>query len=306
MNKALLPIAIAAALPLSALADVTIYGKANVSVQSTDEGGDTTTEVVSNASRLGVKGSESISDGLKAIYKFEFEVQIDDGDKDGDTFSQRNIYVGLQSDKMGTVIVGKFDTPLKVAQKKIDLFNDLEGDIKSIVTKNDNRESNSVMYSSPKAWGPIKASVAYIAQEEDGVDDGTSMSIAYSDGGVYAALAYDVDVEKEGAEVLRLVSQMTFGQLQLGVLYEDQDAGISSLNDGDAWLVSAKYKIDKVSLKAQFGESDTVVEGAETFSLGADYKLSKSSKVFAYYTHEEADSLVDDNDYIGVGMELKF
>ena len=137
MRKALLPVAIAAVLPLSALADATIYGKANVSFQSTDEGGDSITEVVSNASRIGFKGSESLSDGLKAIYKFEFEVQVDDGEKDDKTFTQRNIYVGLQSDSKGTVIIGKFDTPLKVAQKKVDLFSDLEGDIKSILSKNE-------------------------------------------------------------------------------------------------------------------------------------------------------------------------
>ena len=60
MNKVLLPLVLATALPLSALADVTVYGKANVSLQSTDEGGDAITEVVSNASRLGVKGSEDL------------------------------------------------------------------------------------------------------------------------------------------------------------------------------------------------------------------------------------------------------
>ena len=130
MNKSLLatvlPLALPLALPTAVSADVTLYGKANVSLQSTDESGSSTTEVVSNASRIGVKGSETLSEELKAIYKFEFEVHLDDGDNDGDTFSQRNIYVGLQSNKMGTVIVGKFDTPLKVAQNKIDLFNDFE------------------------------------------------------------------------------------------------------------------------------------------------------------------------------------
>jgi len=306
MNKSLLAALLSLTLPSAVFADATIYGKANVSLQSTDEGGSSTSELVSNASRLGVKGSESISDGLTAIYKFEFEVHLDDGDKNGDTFSQRNIYVGLQSDAMGTVIAGKFDTPLKVAQKKIDLFSDLEGDIKSILTKNENRESNSVMYSTPKGWGPIKASLAYIAKEDDGVDDGTSLSVAYSNKKVYAAIAYDQDVEKEGAEVFRVVTQVNLGALQLGALYEDQDAGPSSLNDGDAWMASVQYKMDKVVLKAQLGESDTVVEGAETFSLGVDYKLSKKTKVFAFYTHEEADAMADDNDYGGLGIELKF
>jgi len=306
MKNVLLPLGLAAALPLSAFADVTIYGKASASFQSTDEAGDTTTEVVSNSSRIGVKGSESLSDDLKAIYKFEFEVHIDDGDKNGETFTQRNIYAGLQSKTKGTVIIGKFDTPLKVAQKKIDLFSDLEGDIKSILTKNENRESNSLMYSSPKAWGAVKASVAYIAKEDEAVDDGTSMSIAYSEGGIYAALAYDQNVEAEDAEVLRLVTQLNFGALQLGALYEDQDAGSSSLLDGDAWMLSAKYKLGKLALKVQLGESDTSQSGAETFSVGADYILSKQTKIYTYYTHEEADSMIDDNDYAGVGIELKF
>ena len=306
MKKVLLPLGLVAALPLSALAEVTVYGKASVSFQSTDEAGDTTTEVVSNSSRIGVKGSESLSDDLKAIYKFEFEVHIDDGDKNGETFTQRNIYAGLQSKTKGTVIIGKFDTPLKVAQKKIDLFSDLEGDIKSILTRNENRESNSLMYSSPKAWGAVKASVAYIAKEDDAVDDGTSVSIAYSEGGIYAALAYDQNVEEEDAEVLRLAAQLNFGAFQLGALYEDQDAGSSSLLDGDAWMLSAKYTIDKIVLKIQAGESDTTKLGAETFSLGVDYRFSKQTKVYTYYTHEEADNMLDDNNYAGVGIELKF
>ena len=59
MKKALLPLAIAAALPMSALADVTVYGKANVSLQSTDEKGDRTTELVSNASRIASKAKKT-------------------------------------------------------------------------------------------------------------------------------------------------------------------------------------------------------------------------------------------------------
>ncbi len=305
MNKILLALSFAT-LPMAGFADVTVYGKANVSFQSTDEKGDSVSELVSNASRIGVKGSEQLTDGLKAIYKFEYEVHLDDGDKDGRTFTQRNIYVGLQG-SAGTVIAGKFDTPLKVAQKKIDLFNDLEGDIKSIITKNDNRESNSVMYTTPKSMGPFKASVAYIASEDDDRDDGTSLSLAYDQNGIYLAVAYDQDVEKESADVFRVVGQFTIGPVQLGALYEDQDAGDSSLLDDDGWVVSVKYKMtDKIALKAQYGESDMVKVGAETASLGLDYKLSKKTKLFAFYTSEEADTLADDNDYVGVGMEMKF
>ncbi|MCV6625608.1 MAG: porin [Cellvibrionaceae bacterium] len=308
MKKALLPLAIAAVLPMSALADVTVYGKANVAVQSADEKGDSITEVVSNASRVGFKGKEDLGNGLKAIYKFEYETHIDDGDKDGDTFSQRNIFVGLEGG-FGQVIVGKYDTPFKKAQKKVDLFNDLEGDIKSILTKNDNRSSNQIQYTTPKIAGAIKAKISYIANEDESRDDGISTAIAYDDkdAGVYLAVAYDQDVEKEGAEALRLVGQFKVSSVQLGVLWEDQDAGGSSLRDGDGWVVSAKVKVSKpVALKLQYGQSDMVKEDAKTWSMGADYKLSKKTKLFAYYTHEEADNMSDDNDYAGVGIEMKF
>lgn len=313
MKKALLPLAIAALLPMSALADVTVYGKANVSLQSTDEGGEKTTELVSNASRVGLKGSEDLGGGLKAIYKFEYEVHIDDGDKSGQTFTQRNIYVGLKGG-FGEVIVGKFDTPLKKAQSKVDLFNDLEGDIKSIITKNDNRTSNNVQYTSPKAWGPVQAKVAYVASEDKNVDSGVSSSVAYSNKndndkkvGVYVALAYDMDIEKEDAQVVRLVGQLQLEDLQLGLLWEDQDAGTSSLRDGDGWVVSAKLNATKnVDFKVQYGESEMVKDDGKTWSLGLDYKLSKKTKLYGFYTHEEANNLAEDNDYAGIGMQMKF
>lgn len=338
MKKSILPLAIAAALPMTAMAELTVYGKVNVAVQSADNGdGDgSVTELRSNASRIGFKGSEEISDNFRAIYKVEFETQVDDGSKGGDeacltqdvidadgnvigsteercvdlnnaqTFSQRNIYGGLQHDQAGTVIAGKFDTPMKASQEKIDLFNDYEGDLGSVITNSDNRASNQVQYSTPKAWGPVKATVSYVANEDKSVDDGISSSVSFQNDMLYLALAYDQDVEKEDVDVARAVARLKLGAFQLGAMYEDQDAGTSSLIDDDGFVVSAMYKVGKKwALKAQYGESDIKYLGAETYSAGVDYKLSKRSKVFAYYTAEEF-KLRDDRDYAGVGMEVKF
>ena len=306
--KKLLPLAVIAA-TISAQsfgAGPTLYGKANVSLQSADEGDDAITELVSNASRIGVKGSLALENtGLEAFYKFEYETFVDDGTNGTDTFSQRNILVGVRGD-FGAVQAGKFDTPLKKAQKKIDLFNDLEGDIKSFITVNDNRENNSVQYSTPSSLGAFKAAVALIASEEDGVSDGFSASVAFEQSGLYLALAIDSNVEVEDADVLRFVAQYNIGDLQLGALYEDVDvesAGVDASADG--WVVSAKYKIDQWALKAQFGQSDIIADDGDTFSLGVDYKLSKTFKTFAYYTTEEAGDAIE-NDYLGVGVELKF
>lgn len=314
MKKALLPMIVAAALPLSAMADVTVYGKANVSLQNADENGDTKVELVSNASRIGVKGGEDISEGLKAIYQFEYQTEVDDGDGGGQTFRQRNIYVGLQG-KIGTLMGGLFDTPLKVSQDKVDLFNDLEGDISSIFN-GEVRAKNIVQYVTPGSFGPFAASVAYITRETDGVDDGISASFGYSTQDLYLGVAMDQDVQAVDIDVIRAVGRINLGPVQLGALYENTDDG---LEDGDGYFVSALWSLtDAWALKAQYGESDlkvitytagttppVVTTDNESASLGFDYKLSKNTTVFGYYTAIESEAARDD-DYIGAGLELKF
>ena len=307
MKKTALSLAIAAVLPAFANAEKVeielpkFYGKFNVSIQNTQEGNASISEVVSNASRLGVKGKIDLKHGLQGIYQAEYEVQVDEGEKNGQTFSQRNTFAGIKGD-FGQVIVGQFDTPLKKAQAKIDLFNDLEGDIKSAITNSDNREKNSVQYNTPTIAGLV-ATVAHIASEDETVNDGTSSSLTYSRNAFYAAVAYDTDVEADGIDATRLVAQYSVAGITLGGLWEtQQQAG----DNKDGWVYSAAYKLNSdVKLKAQYGESDIVNNDAKTYSLGVDYKLAEGAKAYAFATDEE---FGDDSskEYYGVGLEYKF
>ena len=325
MKKTALSLAIAAVLPAFAPAEKVeielpkFYGKLNVSLQSTNEGDSNISEVVSNASRLGVKGKIELNHGLQGIYKAEYQLNADgdnaesfDGETDSgeevsvagsETFSQRNTYIGLKG-AFGTVKTGNFDTPLKKAQKKIDLFNDLEGDIKSVITKSDNREANITQYSSPKFAGVV-ANVAHIASEDETVNDGTSSSVTFSQDKFYAAVAYDTDVEKDGIDVTRLVAQYSIAGVQLGGLWERQEQEDLD-NDKMAWVTSAAYKLTSaIKLKAQYGESDIAKTEAKTYSLGVDYKLAKGAKAYAFATSEEY-AEDQSNEYYGVGLEYKF
>jgi predicted porin len=123
MKKTALSLAIATVLPTIANAEKIeielpkFYGKINVSVQNTQEGNASISEVVSNASRLGVKGKIELKHGLQGIYKAEYQTAVDDGDNSGQTFSQRNIFGGIKGN-FGQVIVGQFDTPLKKPKRK--------------------------------------------------------------------------------------------------------------------------------------------------------------------------------------------
>ena len=313
MKKTALSLAIAAVLPTFANAEKVevempeFYGKVNVSVQNTqEEGKGSISELVSNASRLGVKGKIELKHGLEGIYQLEYETHVDDGEKEEDqTFSQRNIFAGIKGD-FGQVIVGKFDTPFKKAQSKIDLFNDLEGDIKSVISSHDNRKSNTIQYSTPKMSGLV-ATVAHIASEKEIVNDGTSSSLTFTQKNVYAAIAYDTDVE-EDTDALRLVAQYSVSDFTFGALWE-QDNTAGSDNDKEGWVYSAAYKLNSdIKLKAQYGESDIVEDNAETYSLGADYKLGSGAKAYAFVTDETYDKNLknESNQYYGVGLEYKF
>lgn len=306
MNKILHSLAVVSLVPVFAnageLNQPQFYGKANLSWQYVSENDENYTELVSNASRLGVKGSVSLDSGLTGIYQVEVEVDKD-GDSD-DLFKQRNTYVGVEGG-FGEFIAGYFDTPLKQAQKKVDLFNDLEGDIKSMITRSDNRGENSVQYTSPSFSG-FKAKVNVLNSEEENIENGVSSSLSFEQENLYVAVAYDSNVEGENINVIRVVGQFTFGPVQLGALFERDE---ENDNSEDGSLVSVMFKAsDKTYIKVQAGESDILHQGAVTSNVGVDYKLSKKSKVFAYLTHEEYENGDADieNDYAGVGLEIKF
>ena len=63
-------------------AEPTVYGKLWISVESQDTSSGTEVDMVSNASRLGVKGSMDFEEGLEAIYQVEYEVDPVDGTAD--------------------------------------------------------------------------------------------------------------------------------------------------------------------------------------------------------------------------------
>jgi len=283
--------------------DGKIYGKVNISLVNTDSDSGDVWKLNSNASRIGFKGATKVSDGLEVFYKTEFEIAVDDGsfdnktsgdDTDKVTFKQRNIVAGIKG-SFGSVLAGKHDTPTKLAQKKIDLFNDLEGDIKNTF-EGENRISNMLAYSSPK-MGDFSATVAVMPSEGDngtGLTDGISYSLSYSKDDLYIALAGDQDVDDQ--DLLRIVSQYNMDALQLGLMYQENDT-----TDESGYFASAAYKIDKTTYKAQYGSN----KDKTTLSLGADYKLAKNTKTFVFYTDIEHPSKGDSSTF-GMGLEHKF
>jgi predicted porin len=154
-------------------------------------------DIVSRATRLGFKGTEDLSNGLKAIWKMELQVDIADrgggcpaapmpntasdanapinslgsptlnqgnaaGNCDTAQFiTARNAYVGLASG-FGTFLVGRHDTPYKMSTGSLDLFADTLADYNSTVGLVDLRTNSAVAYVSP-SWSGVTFSGAIVA-----------------------------------------------------------------------------------------------------------------------------------------------
>lgn len=286
----------------------TVYGKLWISVESQDTASGTEVDMVSNASRLGIKGSMDFGEGIEAIYQAEYEVDPVDGTADESkdrTFKQRNSFVGLKG-SMGTIFLGKHDTATKKSQKKIDLFNDLAGDIKNIL-QGENRMSDLVGYTTPKINGFSATFNAIKGTEglgDDSIGDSTSTSISYDSENFYIALAFDSELK--GYDSTRLTLQIPFNRSQLGIMLQDSEK-LSTGVEEDGYVISFSQKVsDKGTLKFQQAESDMKLDSGKQFSFGYDYKLSNKAKAFFFFTDLSGDNTSKEKEITGIGFEYKF
>jgi len=155
------------------------------------------------SSRLGVKGSEDLGGGLKAVYQIEFGINLDTNNNvasNSDTISMRNTFVGLAGG-WGTFLMGRHDTPLKISTAKLDLFADTLADYNTTIGFNDIRADAAVAYISPSFAGftfagalvPTGGSNALgsLNTESNNISEGWSLAGIYSNGPFYASVAYE-------------------------------------------------------------------------------------------------------------------
>jgi predicted porin len=71
-------------------------------------------------------------------------------------------------------------------------------------------------------------------------------------------------------------------------------------------MISAAYKMGSNTFKVQHASSDIKAKGGTQTSVGMDHKLAKSTKVFGFYTMQDADAKDSDESWIALGIEHKF
>ncbi len=275
------------------------YGKINMSIAQIDDGLDTETDTLNNASRVGFKSKLKLSDNLNFLIQIENEIDPTDGRADGDkVFKQRNTFIGI-SGNFGKFFAGTHDTAFKKAQLKVDLFNDTQSDIKNIL-RGENRMQDLVGYESPELFNGIKIVINNIKTSDKSYQ---SYSLNYNSDSFKAS--YSIDTGLKGYDSHRVTSSYVFNKTTLGVIYQDSEKTTIGNNES-GYVYSIKHKISKKgSLLFQEAKSDMKVLGGKQTSFGYNHQIRKELKVFTAYSQLSKDNSPD-KDWITLGFEYKF
>ena len=297
---------------MSAISAPKVYGKLNIAVNNDGSDGVNEKEIdlVSNASRLGFKGKVDMKNGLTGIYQIEYQVDVTNDSTKGKTFDQRNSFVGLKG-SFGTLKIGTHDTPLKLAQLKADLFNDLKGDIKN-VHNGENRIGSFFGYDSPTFGGGVSIHVGVGKGKDDMPNSGefgdnVSVSLKYDIDVIKFAIATEQDSIK-GNDNTRLGMMIPAGPVTLGLIYTTTEESNGTYeNDATTFSIAGKVADGKGKVKFQYGTSDYKGKtGLSQTQIGYDHKLFKGFKILAYHTIRTEDAADKDVAHTGVGFEYKF
>ncbi|WP_052761252.1 porin [Sedimenticola thiotaurini] len=328
--KKLLTIAIAAAIvaPMAASAETTLYGRADVAVVNNDSdaaNGDVW-DVITNTSRIGVKGGEDLGNGMKAIFQFEWAVNTSEGGGltgPANAIDGRLGFVGLTGG-FGTVAVGRQWTPYYGSVDKTDIFNVNPGQatMGGLDASSNahylglSRTGNAVAYVSPDFNG-FSAKAAMIMDDgrtavavdpSDGID-AFNVSLDYNNGPLSVGFSYlDVDNGLAMADRWGLAGSYNFGNFKIIAQYEDLDDLPNTPNTGaDSYAIAGQAFFGNNTLYAVYGERDldAINTDLSNWGIGIQHNFSKATRIYADYIQQETAANTDASTF-GVGLRHDF
>lgn len=293
-------ISLASALPVAAQSvntgGLTFYGRAHVTADFLDNGADSDLNLSSNSSRIGVRASTDIADGLKGILQVESTISYDNG---SGALANRDTFVGLEGN-FGRIRLGQLDTPLKSIRGAVDFFGDQLGDVRNLTRLGNNagapygqdfdaRFRNGAYYNTQKFGGGFVFNLHYTPEVNEATNLAAdtaaySTSITYENANLYVALAHEQWESTNDSNATRLGARYNLGDLTLAGLF--QQASIKNLPSAEDVVTigaGASYKISpKTIIKGQvyaLDAKDRDDSGATLVAIGADYILNKQFRL---------------------------
>jgi predicted porin len=274
MMKKHLPTLIAVALAGGmsvAMADVTVFGHIDTSVDFADQdGGSDTTNLNCTTCSFGFKGSEDLGNGMKAMFKIDFEYDTTEREKG---LTDRDQWLGLGG-VFGQLRVGTISTVYKSHGAMLDPIyrtsqqqrdRGLQSDLhRGAGEDGQGRATSTLRYDTP-SWNGLGIGAHYTLQNDTAEN---STDSPWGVGGQY-----------QGGPFLAFADYIT------------SDAG----GDDSAWKLGGKFNISMFSLFAQYEVDDGLIsarggnqttpgsgDGADTWMLGATATLGNSMAYFGW------------------------
>lgn len=187
---------------------VTVYGLMDAGVEVSKSGTGNVSRVFSGGnqgSRLGFLGSEDLGGGIKANFRLEMGINIDDGTlgQGGRAFG-REASVGLSSAQYGAVSLGRLPAPYYVVQNAVDAFIWEGAGALNGLTRVSNgaqrqllpqlvyaRWDNAVGYVSPTMGGLTVRAMGALGEGSTSIGRGYSASARYTRNGFDLAAAWN-------------------------------------------------------------------------------------------------------------------
>jgi len=333
MKKNLVALAVLAASGASfAQSSVTLYGLLDVWGGRVDDGTSKQTSIGSGGvddSRWGIKGSEDLGGGLKAIFQLEQGFDLDTGASgtttndlnpqlNGTQTFDRTAYVGLSGD-FGEFQIGKVWSAYDdVIGSSNALFDANIAPIYTAFISGQNyndRPINGFRYTSPEISGFTGTASHSLDEKNPAASAVTAASISFAGGPIGVQLGYQVENPKAAAtpsvKYTLVGASYDFGSAVAKVIYSDVKDGI---NNQGLTVDAAEYQLgldvpvgENILLSASYARSDddksTVKRDA--YAVGATYTLSKRTYLYSAY-RLGSETLQADTRLFAVGINHNF
>ena len=186
---------------VNAQSSVTLYGIADFWVGSTHDKGTTAGSGGLAASRWGLKGQEDMGDGLAASFVLEQVFDLASGASTGGF--NRQAYVSLAGD-LGELRLGNVLTPLDDLNGSANSGGDsLLAAISGVWVGFNSNPTRQLYYATPE-WQGLGAAISRSVRGQ-GDASVTSFRVNYTEGPVYAGLAWQTDKQSNPGQTVRHV-----------------------------------------------------------------------------------------------------
>jgi predicted porin len=325
----------------TSISNVTLYGRINSTVERQKiepqtGSSETVTGLVNNASRWGIRGTEDLGGGMKALFQLESGFGSDTGQLTNNPSTaptaglfNREAFVGLSS-SFGTIRAGRITSPLYFATADYISMHNHDTGTSSDTLFNFNatgvNNNNTLAYKTPDfSGGNVEVAYSFAAgffptnpagfQEQPGSNNQTNLQVAINWvggplhlGGGYAQMKDKTGAPQTDTDMWVVRALYEIGSFTLGAYYETSNFTVGTVDtDRGNFRLSAMYAMGASEFHLNYGMADDLSNindsSANQWTLAYNYNLSKRTKVYAFYTQVDQDANVD---YFGTGLGSKF